>query len=913
MASSSKTDPYKVLLPQTSFPMKARLVEKEPTWIQFWKEKNIYHKLMQKQKKSPAFYLLDGPPYANGKLHIGHALNKILKDIVIKYKNLSGCYAPFIPVWDCHGLPIEVKALKKTKEASPAQIRKLCRKEAHHWVQVQSEQFQQLGVFADWQNPLLTMDADYEALTLKAVAQIAGRGLIYRGKKPIHWCCKLKTAIASSEVEYRKHKSLSIYVKFPVPELKTKWSLNKDCFFAIWTTTPWTLPANQGICLKASLTYGLFQTPQEEYLVLAKNLKSHLENKTGLSLKPVKFFKGKELEHLKARHPFRNQNSVVVLGDHVSEAEGTGCVHTAPGHGMEDFLVGQKYGLKTLVPVDGRGVFTEEAGEFCGQHIFKANPLIVKKLQDINSLLAQTEIEHNYPFSPRSSYPLIFRATDQWFISFDHKQYSVRKKSLSTVHKDSPVQFYPEWGRQRLKAMLLNSPDWCLSRQRHWGVPVPVFYCVKCKTPLLSQKITEGIANKMESSGQGIEYWFSTKTEELLPSGTQCLNCKHSSFEKGQDILDVWFDSGICHFVFQKKRGWFPADLYIEGSDQHRGWFQTSLNSSVCLTGQSPFKALLTHCFVNDGEGRKMSKSQGNALSLDRLLKEKGAEMVRLWVASEDYSQDLHISQEIFNRLTEAYRSFRNTIRFMLGNLYDFNPETDLTDLKKMHTMDQWMMSRLSDLVSQNQKHYQNFQFHKIYQSLNTFFKVELSSLYLDILKDRLYTFKSTSGGRRSAQSAIYLLLTHLLKLMSPITTFLSEEAYQHLPGCKKESIFLEDFPAPPTHWFNKDLEQIFDQILKIREKAFIQMEEMRRASVIGSSLGTCVHLSLPQALYKSLNPLKLECKEFLVVSDLQMECGSSLKITVTKAKGLKCKRCWHISKNLNKEQICQKCLTHID
>ena len=904
----------KILLPKTSFPMKGHLQKKEPEIIQFWIKKNIYHRLINRQKKQPLFNFIDGPPYANGNLHIGHALNKILKDIVVKYKNISGNLCPFIPVWDCHGLPIEMQALKKmkySKDTPSEQIRRVCREEALHWVSIQKEQFKRLGVLADWDHSVLTLDADYEAAEIRALAEIAGRQLLYRGKKPVYWCYALQTAIASSEVEYREHKSPSIYVKFPSPEITRYWGLKKKCSLVIWTTTPWTLPANQAVCLKSDLVYGVFDSG-EEYLILAKDLKSRFEENTGLSLKPFKEFMGGELEKRKTRHPFINRDSLIVLGDHVSSEEGTGCVHTAPGHGIDDFIVGSRYNLKVSVPVNSSGCFTNEVSEWEGLHIFKANPLIIEKLQEKNCLLAKKDIVHNYPYNPRSSSPLIFRATDQWFISFDKREYPVREKSLKEI--ETRIQFYPQWGKQRLKAMVAHSPDWCLSRQRHWGVPIPVFYCKNCREPLVSSKIMNQLAHQMEVSKKGIEYWFSTDVSKLLPDDETCSECQSSEFEKGQDIVDVWFDSGVCHFVFQNKFGpeHFPSDVYLEGSDQHRGWFQTSLNSSVCIKDQAPFKKLLTHCFVTDSQGHKMSKSKGNVLSLQNILKQKGAEIVRLWVASEDYSQDLQVSTEIFDRITESYRSFRNTIRFMLGNLHDFTPDKDSIAFSRMTKIDRWILSRLSRLIKRIQEHYETFQFHKIYQDLNLFFKVDLSSLYLDILKDRLYTFQQSGLERKSAQTAIYHLLTNLLQLMSPITTFLSEEAYQHLPGKKEDSILLENFPVGDSDWEDLETEALFDQFLKIRQITYTQMEEMRKSHIIGSSLEVQVRVTLPELLFKKIQPFSRELKEVLVVSQLHIQLGKTLKVNVEKADGYKCQRCWHYSEKLNTEQICPKCVENL-
>ena len=901
--------------------MKASLPQKEPLMIQQWKEKGIYQKLLNKTKNKKFFSFIDGPPYANGNLHIGHALNKILKDIVVKYMNLSGRHCPFVPVWDCHGLPIEISAMKKLKPenkstASPKQIREICKASALHWVDIQKTQFERLGVLADWDQPLLTLHAKYSAEQMRTFAQLAERNLLYRGKKPVYWCSALQTALASSEAEYREHKSPSIYVKFPASETAEYLKLkNKPCSFVIWTTTPWTLPANQAICLHPDFEYGVFDSG-EDYLILAITAKKNVEENTGLKLQPAgKTFKGRELEKQKALHPFiKNKTSLVILGNYVTKTSGTGCVHTAPGHGLDDYMSGVKYNLPITSPVDSAGRFTKEVSEWEGLNIFKANPLIIQKLKDLSCLLAEQEITHSYPFNPRSGKPLIFRAADQWFIQFDKKEYSIREKALSEIK--NTIQFYPDWGRNRLKAMIQNSPDWCLSRQRHWGVPIPVFYCKKCRALILDTKIIYQLADNMEQSEEGIEYWFSRSANELLPKELTCPHCRHTNFEKGKDIMDVWFDSGVCHYVFKKIYGvhTFPADIYLEGSDQHRGWFQTSLNSSIGLNSRSPFKSLVTHCFVNDAQGNKMSKSKGNVVKLDKVIQQRGAEILRLWAASEDYSQDLQAGEEIFNRITESYRRFRNTLRFMLGNLQDFNPDKDVLPFLEMQEIDQWILIQLAEVVAQIRKHYETFQFHKIYQELNMFFTTQLSALYLDVLKDRLYTFKKAGKPRRSGQSAVYFLLKDLLTSMSPIMTFLCEEAYQYLPGQKEESILLTHFPEIRKEWKSSEIQKKFELMLKIRRQALAKIEDMRKQQIIGSGLECSVTVSAPDPAFTQLKASSNTLKELLIVSQVFL-CkaeDSQIKVSTAKAAGQKCHRCWHYSEQLNNEKICLKCVNNL-
>ncbi len=914
---SEQKKQYILHLPKTNFPMKAGLAEKEPKLIQFWQKNHIYQKLMQKRQQQKLFSFVDGPPYANGRLHIGHALNKILKDITVKYRNLSGRHCPFNPIWDCHGLPIELAVLKKSSNQdlrTGEQIRKMCRAEALKWVEVQKQQFERLGVLANWDHPLLTMDPEYEAQEVRALAMITDKKLLYRGKKPVYWCPVLHTAIANSEVEYSLRKSPSIYVKFPAPHIPTYLQLKskKPCYFVIWTTTPWTLPANQAICLKADLLYGVFDSGKE-LLILAEQLKSVMEKNLNLSLNQLCSFPGKDLERQKARHPWLSQDSLVILGDHVTAKEGTGCVHTAPGHGQDDFTVGVKYKLPIFAPVDAAGKFTADVTEWKGTFIFKANPQIINKLKQQQMLLHETEITHNYPFNPRSNSPLILRAVEQWFIALDQPEYPVRAKALEAIHHQ--IQFCPSWGSRRLDSMIKHSPDWCLSRQRHWGVPIPVFYCSQCDHPLLDPNIMKRIADQMEESKQGIEYWFSHTTKQLLPNPVpHCPKCKNNTWEKGKDILDVWFDSGICHFVCQKKYGQdtFPADVYLEGSDQHRGWFQTSLNSSICLNGKAPFKTLITHCFINDAAGYKMSKSKKNVVDLQTMLTQRGADVVRLWVSSEDYSQDFQLSAEIIDRVTETYRRFRNTFRFMLGNLFNFTPNQHLLAFSKMQEIDQWVLGQLARCISQVKVHYDNFLYYKTYQTLNVFFTNTLSSLYLDILKDRLYTFKEDSQERRSAQSAIYLIIKNLTSLMSPIVTFLSEEVYQHLPGEKKESVLLTDFPVTPSEWIQPKMEKKFETWLSIRKTAYAKMEQMRKDKQIGSSLEVQATIHAPPALFKEFSQWLDSFKEWLIVSQLSIQSATDLKITIQKARGEKCERCWHYSEQLNNEKICLKCTKNL-
>lgn len=904
-----------VRLPVTEFPMKGNLNIKEPEIIQGWKDKKIYQKLMAKNKGKKAFSLPDGPPYANGSIHMGHTLNKCLKDIIIKYKNLQGFQAPFIPGWDCHGLPIEHKVLKdlqaKKETKTDQEILGLCRAEATQWIEHQKGQFERLGVLADWGNPYLTMSADYEAETIREFARMYEKGLIYRGVKPVYWNWVLKTALAEAEVEYHNHKSPSIYVKFKIEDtatLKKLGSPSKPTSFVIWTTTPWTLPANVGICLHPEFEYGVFETNSEN-IIIAKALQEFFEKDTGLQLKLVSTFKGQEAENLKAHHPWIDRDSIIVLGDHVTQDAGTGCVHTAPGHGPDDFKIGLKYGLPVLCPVNDSGAFTNEVPEWEGQNIFKANPLIVEKLQSIGSLISVKEIEHSYPHSWRSKTPLIFRTTPQWFMGLDLENSQLRKTTLNSLNQ---VGFYPEWGKARFIAMMEGRPDWCLSRQRIWGVPIPLYYCKKTGRELGDPKVMMKIADIVEKNG-GIEAYWNTPPEQVIGDFKPQGDFGSEGFSHGKDILDVWFDSGVCHALVLKRREGmsFPADLYLEGSDQHRGWFNSSMLASQAVNGVPPYKNLLTHGFVTDSKGYKMSKSSGNGVDPMDIAKQNGAEILRLWVASADYGQDVPYGKEDLARVTEVYRRFRNTFRYLLGAVADFNPETDRVAYEKMTDVDQWALHQTAVLMEIVTKAYDDFEFHRVYHSLNQFFTVTLSATYLDILKDRLYTWKPDGNPRRSAQTVIYDITSILLRIMTPITTFLSEEAYGYFKGKRFESILLEEYPTAPAQWKNQKLFETFELALKVRSDVQKKLEELRAGKVIGSSLEAAVHIQADGKTLEALQALQ-DLREFLIVSVVALKEGT-YTLETTKAEGEKCERCWVYSTEIGKSEqwpgVCPKCI----
>jgi isoleucyl-tRNA synthetase len=900
-------------LPNTTFPMKANLNQREPETIKKWKKQNTYQKMVAKNKGKKNFTMPDGPPYANGHIHMGHTLNKCLKDFVIKYKNMAGFEAPYIPGWDCHGLPIEHNITKKLggkiREKTAQEIRLLCRDEAKQWVNIQKEEFIRLGILGDWDNPYLTLDPSYEAEEVREFARNHKNGVIIQGKKPVYWCIPLQTALAEAEIEYHNHTSPSIYVKFPYKPNKKFGSFDQPTFCVIWTTTPWTLPANQAVALNANFEYGFFKCDNEYYLI-AKDIKNSFEEATGKKLTdPKSYFLGKEFELEKCQHPFMKRDSLFILGDHVTLEAGSGVVHTAPGHGQEDYQVGLLYDLVLSSPVGPDGRFTDEVPQYEGQKVFDANEVIIEDLQKLGLLVARKDITHSYPHCWRTKTPVIFRATAQWFIKMDDETYNIRKKAMAELKN---IHFVPNWGVKRLTAMIENRPDWCISRQRNWGVPLPILYCTACDHPYIDDVVMEKIAVAMEN-GIGIEAYHDMPIEELVLNHS-CESCGAKEFKKGTDILDVWFDSGICHAAVQKKREGlkFPADLYLEGSDQHRGWFQTSLLTSIASSGQAPFKSLLTHNFVNDSKGRKMSKSLGNVVDPLEIIKTSGAELLRLWAASQDYGQDMNFSKEGFERVTETYRRLRNTMRFLLGNIGDFNFTKDSINFDKMQIIDQWILGRLFTFMNQVEEHYNNYEFYKVYHALNTFFTIDLSSHYLDIIKDRLYTARTDGIERRSCQTVIYILTENLIKIMAPITSFLSEETYENFSTTRQESVFLESFPKAQTLWQNEDLAAKMELMFEVRSNASKKLEEDRANKIIGSSLEAKLDITLPEKYMTVLKTFpETSLKEFFIVSQVTTNLGPEIMINVTKAQGEKCPRCWNYDTLLDTTSygaICPKC-----
>ncbi len=916
-------------LPKTDFPMKADLANKEPAWIQHWRENKIYEKMIQKNEGHPKFVLHDGPPYANGHIHFGHILNKILKDITVKYKNLSGFQSELIPGWDCHGLPIELQVDKdlgsKKKEMSVVQIRQACRTYAQKYVDIQREEFRRLGIFAKWEEPYLTMSYDYEANIARELGKFVAAGSLYRGRKPVYWCMFCQTALAEAEVEYENHTSPSVYVKFQVRSDLSEVSsvlTGKKVYFIIWTTTPWTLPANNAIALHKSYTYAAIQQGDEVYIVAEGLLDTVRKNLNLEEAKLLDRIPAKKLENINAQHPFLDRISKVVFSDHVTLEQGTGCVHIAPGHGQEDYEVGLKYGLEVLNPVDHQGKFTEQVGltELVGEQVLKANPQIVELLKNKNALLKEEALQHSYPHCWRCKHPVIFRSTPQWFISM--KEGDLRHRALDAIRR---TEWIPAWGRERIYGMVENRPDWCVSRQRKWGVPIMSFSCAECLHDNIDEKIIQHIANLFETESADI--YFSKKEEELLPPGTKCQKCGSTKLLKNNDILDVWFDSGVSFAAVLEKRKTlqFPADIYLEGSDQHRGWFHSSLLAAIGTQGVPPYKTVLTHGFVVDGEGKKYSKSAKNYVPPENVLKKMGAEVLRLWVAAEDYRNDIRVSDEILARLSETYRKIRNTLRYLVGNLYDFDPEKDAVSYDKLLELDRWALSSYAQLLENLDQAYSKYEFHQIYHSLNHFCTVELSSFYLDILKDRLYTSAANSVDRRAAQTVLHELAFGLASWMSPVLSFTAEEFWKYLPASprKTESVFLSSLKKAPNEWLNEALEVKYEKIRKVRDEVLKALELARKEKIIGSSLDAQVKVSAEGDTIKLLKEYEKQWPTLWIVSQVVLvyeldktthtnDAMDQLKILVLPAEGQKCERCWNftitVGRNEKHPQVCERC-----
>ncbi len=912
--------------------MKADLVHKEPEMLKFWEQNNTYE-VMQEASGSKGKYIFhDGPPYANGHIHLGTALNKILKDIIIKSKNLSGYKTPYVPGWDCHGLPIErnvEKELGEKKAQMPeASIRKACRKYAQKFLDIQRKEFKRLGVLGNWESPYMSMDPNYEAVTAAELANFAENGNLNRSKKPIYWCNSCQTALAEAEVEYDDHTSPSVYVRFPLADEKLKDIFpNADTarsYIVIWTTTPWTLPDNLAVCLHPEFIYVLVQAGNDQY-ILAKELLENCAKIFGWEEYTVLAeAEGKRFENLKASHPFYKRESLVILGEHVTLDAGTGCVHTAPGHGREDYEVGLKYGLEAYSPLDDQGRFLPAVEFFAGMMVFDANPHVIAKLEEVGNLLAQAKISHSYPHCWRCKEPVIFRATTQWFITMDTN--NLRQKALNAIRND--VKWIPSWGEDRIYNMIEQRPDWCISRQRTWGVPILALLCQDCGEAWQDPVWMREIAERFAKHPTGCDYWYEAQDSEIIPNGIKCPHCGGTHFKREKDILDVWFDSGTSFAAVMEKRpeGGFPADLYLEGSDQHRGWFHSSLLASVGTRGVAPYKNVLTHGYVVDGAGRKMSKSIGNVVAPQEVIDKHGAELLRLWVSSVDYREDIRFSDEIMSRLVDAYRRIRNTIRYMLGSIFDLGKE-NMVAVGEMESLDRFALDTVMQTHNKIQEAYENFEFHKVYHALHGLCATELSAFYFDILKDRLYSSHPESRERRSAQTALYHILMILLRDMAPILSFTAEESYRYIPEALKpeaKTIFATQDLNCDGFTLSEEARKNWEQLLLIRSEITKAIEPLRKSGEIGHSLDTAVELYLKEELQNALKACNADLRAICIISQLKIEDiknapvdavfadTDGIAITVTKAKGEKCERCWIYSEELgtdaNHPTLCPRC-----
>ena len=911
-------------LPKTEFPMRASLPENEPKVLKKLYEKNIYEKCLAKNEGNEKFVLHDGPPYANGNIHIGHALNKILKDILVRYKTMQGYYTPYIPGWDTHGLPIEKQAIKllgvNKDEIGISKFRDTCRDFALKYVEGQKEQFKRLGGIGDWDNPYITLDPKFEARQIEIFGEMFKKGYIYKGLKPVYWCTDCETALAEAEIEYQDDKTTSIYVKFKVEDDKGKFIsfTGRDIYFVIWTTTTWTLPGNTGIIISPEFDYDLVQVNNKDVFVVAHELVDNVMDVAGIEdYSVIATFKGEELDGIICRHPFLDRTSKVVMGSEdtvdVKLDTGTGCVHAAPGHGIEDYLNGLKTGLDIIVPVDNKGYLTEEAGMFKGLFYEKANEAILNHLKEINALVAAKVIEHSYPHCWRCKEPIIFRATSQWFASIE----GFREKTLEKIKE---VQWEPKWGEDRISSMVKDRNDWCISRQRVWGVPIPIFFCKDCEKEYVTDESIKKIADLFRKKGSNS--WYELSEKELMPEGAQC-SCGCKEFRKETDIMDVWFDSGTTHFAVLEEKGLWPATMYLEGNDQYRGWFQSSLLTSIAVKEESPYKIILTHGWTVDGEGRKMSKSLGNGVDPLDVINEFGADILRLWVTSTDYQSDVRISKEILKQLSEVYRKIRNTARYMLGNLSDFDPNTDMLEYDQLQELDKWALVKLNKLIRNVNKSFDKFEYHVAYQEINRFCVIDMSNIYLDIIKDRLYTLKKDDKARRSAQTVMYEILTTLTKIITPILAFTSEEiwSYTRLKDDEnKESPLLAKWPMPNEKYENADLEEKWNKILELKEMVAKELEIARANKIIGHSLNAKVSLQASKK-YDFLLSILPMLKEIFIVSQVELrksdDDSNEIKITIDVAEGNKCERCWGYSttvgENENHPTLCSKCAKVIE
>ncbi len=904
-------------LPRTDFAMKAKLAQREPEILEKWEAEGLYRKVLAKGSGRPTFVLHDGPPYANGHIHLGTALNKILKDFIVKSRTMLGFQAAYLPGWDCHGLPIEIKVDQqlgeKKKDMTIIQVREECARYAEKFIDIQRREFKRLGVLGEWDKPYLTMDPGYEGEVLRHLAAFFRSGNVYKGKRPVHWCASCRTALAEAEIEYKDRRSPSIYVKFPVtsdlskvhPALK-----GLKASVLIWTTTPWTLPANLAIAFHPEHEYAAFEAGGEVFIA-AKQLIPLLTGELGLrNVRILAELPGAALKGLKARHPFIDRESVFVLAGYVTLDTGTGAVHTAPGHGQEDYATGVEYGLDIYTPVDDEGRFTPDVGRYAGLNVFEANRVIMDDMEKDGSLVGRGDLTHSYPHCWRCKNPVIFRATAQWFISMDGS--GLRDRALEEVRR---VRWIPPWGLERMANMVANRPDWCISRQRLWGVPFPAFACRACGEVLADEEICLRAADVF--AREGSSSWFIKPEAEFLPSGKSCPRCGSGELSKESNILDVWFESGASHNVLGVRPDLpWPSDVYIEGHDQYRGWFNSSLLVGVAARGRAPYEAVITHGFILDEQGRAMSKSLGNVIEPEEIISRNGAEVLRLWVAMLDFKEDARFGQEIMARIVEAYRKLRNTWRFLLGNISDFEPDNMAVGREDLLPLDRWALGKTAEVGRRVLQAYRDYEFHIVFHALSDLFSVELSSLYLDIIKDRAYCSGKHSLERRSAQTALYLILRSTLLILAPILPFTTEDAWTMMPssGGKADSVHLEDFPAFEEEWIEPQEAHDMERVFEVRERVLKDLEKAREDKRLGQALEARIVLRAPEALRGPLEKFQADLPALFIVSavGLEFHSGPDLEVLVEKAPGEKCRRCWNYSTEVGKSDdfphLCRRC-----
>ncbi len=907
-------------LPKTDFPMRAGLPQSEPVTLKRWQDNNAYEKLMELNEGKPLYVLHDGPPYANGDIHLGHAMNKTLKDIIVRYRNMTGFKSPYVPGWDTHGLPTELKARKKagvsnSDAISDVELRKICREFAMTYVDNQREQFKRLGGIGEWDNPYITLTHDFEAKQIEIFAEMADKGYIYRGLKPVYWCPDCQTALAEAEIEYAEDPCHSIYVKFRVTDDMGKLAAMgadiKNTYFVIWTTTTWTLPANVAICVGPRFNYSLIKCDGEYYVMAEELYATAMEAADKGNYEVIGTIKGSELEYMKTAHPFIDRTSLVIVGDHVTLESGTGCVHTAPGHGVDDYNVCRNYEeLPMVVPVDAQGRLTEEAGMFAGLLTDDANKPIAEYLEKTGALFALKKIIHQYPHCWRCKKPVLFRATKQWFCSVD----DIKEDAVNEIKN---IEWVPAWGEDRITAMIRERKDWCISRQRKWGVPIPIFFCKDCGEPILDKSVMLHISELFGKYGSDV--WYEKDASELVPEGLVCPKCGAGEFDKEKDIMDVWFDSGVSHAAVCQMRPYLkhPADLYLEGADQYRGWFQSSLLTSVAVMGKAPYKSVVTHGWVVDMEKKKMSKSAGNGVTPAEIINKYGADILRLWVASSDYHADVRISNEILAQLSEAYRKIRNTARYILGNISDFNPDNDCVSKYKLMPIDKWALMKLDELNKKVRHGYDTYDFHIVYQAIHNFCVVDMSNFYFDVLKDRLYTEKADGEERRAAQTAIYTILDAMARLISPILVFTADEIWQYMPhdsSANPENVLFNDMPELTGVEFDEGFTLMWDRIHETRDTVKKALEVEIKGKKLRSSLEAKVVLKCCGEQYDFLKSVEQELAAAFIVSAVEIvnSDNEGLEVEISEAEGEKCERCWIFSntvgKNCNHPTLCSRC-----